>query len=623
MTCGCDKCAGSNPSQALQITKCEPPVLFHKVQYPASLGNDTEVPPESLDYRNVLLTYEANNHSYLYSSDGIPTLISMGELDVEEITAQIAALGGQLAEETANRENGDAELSNQLATLQNDLGQAVSELQADVANEALERSEADQNLQNQISDLNESVETQLDSLDAAITALEDATVQKDTAVSADVSTVTITKTTGELTGEGVETRLPLPVASSESAGVMNTATFNAVQENSENIDSILGGAVVIEDLPAEPTDEQLTVAWKEATGKTELINRASIYDETNKRVWYYYENASAWKAIDATPSFSVSVATNEAAGIVKGSTEDGQVAVEADGSMSLNGYDGMQHDIDNLTQLVAGIEVPNVPTWVVGTSSLTGGSLTFKPSSTKPSQMALYYSQYSNRKNVIPSAYALVLPNATTDVSGVMSATDKSKLDSLLEIKSLNDSLELDENGQLSVVGGGGSDVNLLSEYSASPAESDVYGAGYVNSLATITPVSGSTNTFLLTLGSALGSFPRLQILTNAQALGSNSMAIGYGAKAIAADTIVLGNRASASHQKSVALGERSATSRINEVSIGSGTINLPSTRFLANVTAGELDTDAVNLKQMQDYVAEQIGDVATVLETLTTGAGV
>lgn len=49
------------------------PILFRKVEIPASVGDETTNPPEPGLYRNVLLYYEATGNTYLYSSDGIPT----------------------------------------------------------------------------------------------------------------------------------------------------------------------------------------------------------------------------------------------------------------------------------------------------------------------------------------------------------------------------------------------------------------------------------------------------------------------------------------------------------------------------------------------------------------------
>lgn len=77
MTCNCGKtdksCPKKFPSAVVEINNPEQIVLLRKVVIPASLGDDTEVPPVVGKYRNVVLQYEANDHIYLYSSDGIPT----------------------------------------------------------------------------------------------------------------------------------------------------------------------------------------------------------------------------------------------------------------------------------------------------------------------------------------------------------------------------------------------------------------------------------------------------------------------------------------------------------------------------------------------------------------------
>ena len=67
----------------IEINNPEEIVLFRKVVIPASMGDDTTVPPAIGKYYNVLLYYEANQKSYLYSSDGIPTQLVNGITDYE------------------------------------------------------------------------------------------------------------------------------------------------------------------------------------------------------------------------------------------------------------------------------------------------------------------------------------------------------------------------------------------------------------------------------------------------------------------------------------------------------------------------------------------------------------
>ena len=83
----CDK--DCNTPKVLEIHNHECPVLFHRVMVPAAIGDDETNPPRNGQYRNVLLVYEANDHVYLFSSDGIPTFISGGRTggveDYEEL----------------------------------------------------------------------------------------------------------------------------------------------------------------------------------------------------------------------------------------------------------------------------------------------------------------------------------------------------------------------------------------------------------------------------------------------------------------------------------------------------------------------------------------------------------
>lgn len=60
----------------IEINNPESLILFRKVVIPVSMGDESVVPPEIGKYYNVLLHYEASNNNYLYSSDGIPTLLT-------------------------------------------------------------------------------------------------------------------------------------------------------------------------------------------------------------------------------------------------------------------------------------------------------------------------------------------------------------------------------------------------------------------------------------------------------------------------------------------------------------------------------------------------------------------
>lgn len=97
--CDCEKNGKLSPA-VLQINNHDCPTVFHKVTFPAAMGDDETNPPRNGQYRNVLLVYEANGHAYMFSSDGIPTLISdggQGVDDYNELTNKPSIEGHELA----------------------------------------------------------------------------------------------------------------------------------------------------------------------------------------------------------------------------------------------------------------------------------------------------------------------------------------------------------------------------------------------------------------------------------------------------------------------------------------------------------------------------------------------
>lgn len=84
--CGKPKCDGKcgiSPA-VLQINNPSECVIFHKVDVPASMGDSTTNPPKTGAYKNVLLYYEADQTSWLYSSDGIPVRLTNGITNYED-----------------------------------------------------------------------------------------------------------------------------------------------------------------------------------------------------------------------------------------------------------------------------------------------------------------------------------------------------------------------------------------------------------------------------------------------------------------------------------------------------------------------------------------------------------
>lgn len=289
--------------------------LLRKVVIPTSMGDDTDVPAAIGKYHNVILYYEANKHVYIYSSDGIPTLL---EAEVSaEVMNKIDTLEVNLTKETKDRKDEDEALDTRLTAVEGIAATAV-----------------------QPADINRVVMT-----DVAVDSNVTSTVQ--------INESKVNLSTGTTSTDNVV----LPVASHDQAGVMNSSIYDAVATNSSNISAILGGAVAINGLSANPSQSDLTTAWQNETGLTTLINRASIFDVDNSKVWTYYSNDTTWYASSSSSQVTVSPFTNNSAGIILGSTSTGQVFAESNGTGSVNGWDTLSGTVSTNSSDISDIQL--------------------------------------------------------------------------------------------------------------------------------------------------------------------------------------------------------------------------------------------------------------------------
>lgn len=394
----CKKCSHPNFAEKMPPVKCDLPqaiqvvgpsdiVLFHRIDVPAALGDDTTNPPVQGEYKNILLVYEANGHAYLYNSDGIFTRIhgvgSFDELsgrpkyagevmtsateipDIGDMRDDIDNLITGLGDETAERERQDGLLNDAIGdeitartnaddTLQGEINLKANS--ADLATVATTGQYSDlsgvpTNVSDFTNDSNFQTQTEVND------AISDATTPITAAINKDFvselvvdntvsSTVSLNKTVKNIsTGDAATTAVALPVASSIQAGVMNAAMYSTLQDNAAYINAILNGAVSVSGLSANPSQADITAAWQTATGLANVINGAKVNDQDNQKVWTYYTNTATWYAASNTAQVTVNQFTNSAAGIIKGSTVAGQVYAENDGTGSVNGWDNLVNTV--------------------------------------------------------------------------------------------------------------------------------------------------------------------------------------------------------------------------------------------------------------------------------------
>ena len=380
------------PKAVVEINNPESLVLLRKVVIPASMGDDTEFPPIVGKYYNVLLHYDANGHNYLYSSDGIPTVLDA--TIPPEIYERIEDLETGLAQEILDRQSGDSTLDNKITTLDNSLATvAKTGSYTDLLNQpdpyvlpvatsgtlggiktvssfGLEMSNNEE-LKARVygaSDYNQMWNDAFVSkgtLDYVLSTKLNTNVMTDLAISGNTSTTTIQLDKAKknlYSGATSTSNVPLPVASTTQAGVMNSSTYDAVTSNTNNINAIMNGAVAITGISANPSQSDLTTAWQTETGLTTLINRASIYDVTNNKVWTYYTNDTTWHAASNSSQVTISTFTNNSEGTIKGSTNVGQIFAENDGTGSVNGWDNLSNAVSANTSNITALQnaIPTV-----------------------------------------------------------------------------------------------------------------------------------------------------------------------------------------------------------------------------------------------------------------------
>lgn len=313
--------------------------------------------PKVGEYKNTLVKYMADNKVFLYDKDGNWTLVgtsivpgvtldtelSLGSTNgvqnkvitkaINDTNDRIDDAGQGLIDEIDNRANADlvlqGNIDDEVLARQN----ADNTLQGNIDAEALTRGNADNTLQGNI-------DAEALARANAVSGVETKINQNflsDLVMTADADNVTFTEQkinpdTGVTTAE----QDVIPAASASSAGTISASEYQTLKDSEELLVAILEGAVAVTGISATPSQQDLTDAWLLATGASELINRASIFDIDNELIWTYYTNTSEWYSAVSAVTFDPF--TNSTAGSIKGSTTDGNVSANADGTGTVAGW---------------------------------------------------------------------------------------------------------------------------------------------------------------------------------------------------------------------------------------------------------------------------------------------
>lgn len=160
---------------------------------------------------------------------------------------------------------------------------------------------------------------------------------------------------------------PLPVASASSAGVMNSATYIAVETLEQRVAALEGQVkTYLVVLPnTTPTQAEITATYRTAypSAPNPPLDGTVVIDSEKDLYYQWVGGSSQWIKLSGQ---QIGMFTNSTLGTIKGSTTEGQISAEADGTGSLNGYDVLKSGIaanttalGTLTTRVGAVETKN------------------------------------------------------------------------------------------------------------------------------------------------------------------------------------------------------------------------------------------------------------------------
>lgn len=164
----------------------------------------------------------------------------------------------------------------------------------------------------------------------------------------------ITKTTVNLNEDTLEpveqtaTQI-IPDATEQQSGLMTKATVRAINQMQEQIEQLQGKTTrLLYTDKTDPTAVEIN-AFVIAEGYTEPFDGIAVVVDETYHIWHFYEGGVGWKddGLDTVTTF-----TNDIAGIIKGSNDDGKVYANEDGTGSVKGWDTVKQNIASNAQAI-------------------------------------------------------------------------------------------------------------------------------------------------------------------------------------------------------------------------------------------------------------------------------
>lgn len=222
------------------------------------------------------------------------------------------------------------------------LGEIVDSFQAGITNA---QSTADQAIKN--------AESAANIAEAAQKAAEEATQNAgeafDTARASPNSSTIIME---YIRINGNEQNVALPVANTTNAGILNANDYKFFQEYDARIRAVEGvSKIYLVELPSDnPSSQQITLAYTSqwADAPNPPLEGTVVVDPARNNLSYRWNTQSnTWYKISEV---AINQFTNTTLGTIKGSTSDGEVQANSDGTGSVTGWDTVKANITTLQE---------------------------------------------------------------------------------------------------------------------------------------------------------------------------------------------------------------------------------------------------------------------------------
>lgn len=259
-----------------------------------------------------------------------------------------------------------------------------------------------------------------------------------------------------------DTVLPLKLASSISRGLMSKEQVAALSDVISRVAALEGKAArYLYTANTNPTATQINNFAVNDLGLVAPFTGISIVVARSFHVWNYYENDNIGWRDDG--SDTVQKATNNSLGIVVGSDTTGKVYVEADGSMSVVGFDALSAKVSSLENsgitnilLESGTNNGTVKLTITANGQTSVfDNIAVKGLGTMAYQTASDYSTTTQMNSAISAAINSAISPLQTRISDLESRMDdveENKLNRTMSSASAGNLLQVGQNGEVVAV---------------------------------------------------------------------------------------------------------------------------------------------------------------------------